>query len=581
MKTLMFKVAVAASVAIVGSAVMAQEFGEGKAAAEAAAADATPPVSPEATAVPQTFEQNPDGAMAADQKMTEEVPAEAPKSATEQITMYVEEKGYQTGTYDEEKDRIVVQETIRFDIQNPEVSSEYLNLRTEKMSELLLNAKAQIISTIYSSMSAERVLTIPGNPIANQVAKENEKVEKQLKASRKQLERLGANLDEATANKNGMTTAEWMASISAWFMNSDKENVAAKYDADKKELYANAKADFERAKEEYEGMLEKAETIKGRIAKEFSSKISLLSSLQIHGCTVLQQADSVSEKNGKYQYETCILYAWSGERMLASQCVLAAKELKLKPGKNTIQKWLANKRNSGALSDWVGPRSYIDKNGDLWFMGIVPAPCSDSAEREEENLKIARLEARAEVGYSLYADVATRQDVEKLMRGKDTKGLGVADQSKVYKAYSERTEERFRDLNLYGCGKLGEYKVKDATGQDIYVVVYGVNASSAKAMRDIRDKMHVIGLEINAQQEFERGRVRRMDRQMKASRDNPAARAAGARNADETVREAAAKRRASAPKPAAAMKVTPAPAESTKTTGRLQTGTRFVADEDE
>lgn len=167
------------------------------------------------------------------------------------------------------------------------------------------------------------------------------------------------------------------------------------------------------------------------------------------------------------------------------------------------------------------------------------------------------------------------------MQGKDTKGLGVADQTKVYKAYSELTEERFKDLNLYGCGKIGEYKVKDATGQDIYVIVFGINASSAKALRDIRNKMHVVGLEINAQQEFERGRSRRMDQQMKASRDNPAVRAAGARDVDEMVREAAAKKRAAAQKPAAAMKVAPASAESTKTKGRLQPGTRFVADEDE
>ena len=577
MKTSMLKLSIAASVAIGGSVVMAQEFGEGSSAAETA----TPPISPETVAVPQTFEQKPDGAMAADQQMTEEAPAEAPKSATELITMYIEDKGYQVGTYDEEKDRIVVQETIKFDIANPEVSSDYLNLRTEKMSELLLNAKAQIISVIYSQMSAERVLDIPGNPIAKQLQRENEKVEKQLKASRKQLERLGANLDEAIANKDGMTTSEWMASISAWFVNSDKENVAAKYDADKKELYANAKADFERAKEEYDAMLEKAEEIKGLVSKELSSTMGLVSSLQIHGCTVLQQADSVVEKNGKHQYETCILYSWSGERMMASQCVLAAKELKLKPGKNSVQKWLANKRNSGALSDWIGPRSYIDKDGKLWFLGIVPAPCSDNAELEERNLKIARLEARAEVGYSLYADAATQQDAEKCMQGKDITGRGVADQYKVYKDYSEITQERFKNLNLYGCGKLGEYKVKDATGQDIYVVVYGINASTAKAMRDIRDKMHAVGLEINAQQEYERGRVQRMDQQMKASRNNPAARAAGARNADHMVREAAAKKRTASQNPASSMKVTPVPAESTKTKGRLQSGIRFVADEDE
>lgn len=581
MKASIFKLAVAASVAIGTGAVGAQEFGDGKSTTEASASV----VENTSSTILQgeaPFEQKLDGAIAADQMVAEEPVPEVPKSAKEQISMYVEDKGYQIGTYDEAKDRIVVLESIKFDISNPEVSSDYLNLRTEKMSELLLNAKAEIIKTIYSSMSAERILEIPENPIAKQVAEEKGNIEKRIEASRKQLEKLGVDLDEAATNKKGMTMSELMASISAWFVKSDKENVAAKYDADKKEVYANAKVEFERAKEEYEGMLEKVETARGQITKQLTSKIVLVSSLQIHGCTVLQQADSVSNKNGKYQYEICILYSWSGERMAASQCVLAAKPLKLKPGKNTVQKWLAKKRTSGALSDWIGPRSYIDKNGDLWFMGIALAPCSDNADQEEQNLKIARLEARAEVGYSIYADAATYQGVNKLMQGKDRKNIGFADQYSIYKAYHEHSMERFNDLNLYGLGKLGEYRVKDATGQDVYAVIYGINASTAKAMRNIRDKMHVAGLEINSLQEFERGRIQRMDQQIKASRNNAAVRTAGARNVDTMSRDAATKKRAvSVRKAGSDMKSTSAPSEPAKTKGRLQTGTRFVADEDD
>lgn len=585
MKVSMFKFAVVASVAIGTGTIGAQEFGDGKSATEASASvvEVTASTIQQGEAAGSDgFEQKLDGAIAVDQMVAEEPVPEVPKSATEQISMYVEDKEYQIGTYDEAKDRIVVQESIKFDIPNPEVSSDYLNLRTEKMSELLLNAKAEIIRTMYSSVSAERILEIPGNPIAKQVAEERGNIEKRIEESRRQLEKLGVNLDEAATNKKSMTMSELMASISAWFVKSDKENVAAKYDADKKELYAHAKMDFERAKEEYEGMLEKAETAKGRITKQLTSTMVLVSSLQIHGCTVLQQADSVSNKNGKYQYEICILYSWSGERMAASQCVLAAKPLKLKPGKNTVQKWLAKKRTSGALADWIGPRSYIDKNGDLWFMGIALAPCDDNADQEEQNLKIARLEARAEVGYSIYADATTYQDVNKLMQGKDRKNLGVADQYGIYKAYYERSMERFNNLNLYGLGKLGEYRVKDATGQDVYTVIYGINASTAKSMRNIRDKMHVVGLEVNSLQEFERGRNQRMDQQTKASRNNAAARSAGARDADTMSRDAAAKKRAvSARKAGSGMKGTSAPAEPTQTKGRLQTGTRFVADEDD
>lgn len=566
MKSQLLRYSLASLLTVCTGTMLAQEFGNGADSAEAA---------------PQGFEQAPDGAMTADQVALDEDVKPKPLSAANELNAYAVEKGYKIG-WDEEKERILVIESMSFDIKNPEVSSDYIALRKENISALLLRAKASIIKTIYSEMDAERVLRIPGNPIADQIKEENEQFEKQLKASEKQLARLGANLAEAKADKESMSSAELMATISTWFTEAERDNIAAKYDADKKELYANAKADFERAKDEHEALLEKAEQLKGKVNRELNTTMSLNSSMQIHGCTVLQQAEQITEQNGRYKCEIAIIYSWSNERMIASKSVLSGEPLSLKPGKLSITQWLQKKYSNNSLAEWVGPRSYIDSKGNLWFLGIMPAACSTRSSIEDKNIQSAELEARAEVRFAIYADAFTKQDLEKVLQTKDVMTTeGLADESKAYTAYSEMTGERFKKIGVSGEQKLGTFKMKDSTGQDINVVVCGVNASSAKAMKDIQKQMHVMGLEINKTLEFERGRQQRMREQTEASRDNPSARAAGARQADADVMKKAEEKKQEAAQKKSTLKVTPAAPAPAKANGKLQTGTRFAADDDD
>lgn len=114
---------------------------------------------------------------------------------------------------------------------------------------------------------------------------------KQLLAAQEELAKLDRNLADALAARDGITASELVAVISSWFTKAEQENLAAKMDADKKERYANAKAEFEEAEKAYKDLAEKAEALKGTISKTMKTSLSRVSEMPIYGCTILQQAE--------------------------------------------------------------------------------------------------------------------------------------------------------------------------------------------------------------------------------------------------------------------------------------------------
>lgn len=510
------------------------------------------------------------------QVQTEEVkPAQDAKAAIEE---YFNSKENWNKGYDEEADRIIISDFIEFDIKNPKVSADFIELRKEKMSELLLKAKAKIIETIMSQMSGSRILEVPGNPIAKQVEKEQQEMEKALRIAREDLERLDANLAEALASRDNVTVSELIAVISSWITKADKENLAEKLDADKKEAYANAKADFEEAKAKYNELAEKAEAIKGTISKEMKTSISRVSQMPIYGCTVLQQAESISENNGRYKYQIAILYSWSKEMMNASGEILKGQSIKFTPGKKSIKEWIYGKSQSGALSQWLGPRQFIDNKGNMWFIGISCAAINNDADISEANREGAELEAAAEVMFALYSDAMSYRTLEKLMRTKV--GMNGEKDTQIYKDYRKTQSEEFNNLHISGNGELWSGTVRhEPSGLDMHVVVYGVNTGSVKTLKDIQAQATSLGIEVNTYQEMERGRQDILRKTFDASKNNPDARNAGAADAAADLKKKAAEQAAKRNQQVKTFEEK-ANQQQLKTKGNLRQGTQMIIDED-
>jgi len=559
------------TIAVVAAvAVNAQELGS-----DAAAPAGTPAAAAEAAMPPPAGQGA--GVDQMQQALAEEI-APAP-TAEKAIKDYLATKDWGTG-YDEEKDRIVVEAHLDFDIKNPKVSTDFLKLRKAKMDELCLMGKAKIIEGIMSKMSGSRILEVPGNPIAKQLEKENREMRKALAVARDNLERLDKNLAEKLKARDDMTPSEQLAVISSWFTQADKENLGEKLDAQKKADYAEAKSLYEEAQKAYKELGEKAESMKDTIKSKMKSSISTISEMPIYGCTVLQQAESISRgSDGRYKYQIAILYAWSGEMMEAAGSILKGEEMKFKPGKRSVKQWLQSKEDKGAIAQWIGPRQFIDDKGNMWFLGISCAPVMDDSDDNNTQREIAELQAKAEVMFSLYADAKSSRKLETLTQTK----VG-ANGAKVYQTledYSKEQSESFKDIMISGNNELYSGTVRHApSGLDIQVVVYGVNSGSAKTLKDIKTRATELGIEVNTAQEMIRGEQDQLRKRFDASKKNPAAYNEGKKKVDDDLKKRQEERARAKAKWGNGFKSNGA-VHDAKTKGQLKSGAQVIIDDDD
>ena len=515
MKTM--KIALAA-VAVLGTgAATAQEFGKAASAAPAAA--------------PVTLAQPPNGALAQDQTQKD---AEAPASQfsdkpADVLATFMKEPANNILPYDKKTGRIVVQSTVTFDVLDPEITADFIEERNSRMMELLLNAKGEIVKSICSEMSAERLLELPANPIRKQLKDREAAIRKSVDKVKKQLDEAGIALDEAKLDTKTLSAPELMAAAAEVY----KGEYASKLDEEKKAKFEASKNTYNALKAEYDALLKKAEQVQEQfrdsVTKSTRSSISLSAEMQIHGCSILEQTEGAFIHNGKWKYQISALFSWSEESQEAAEAILSAQAVTFKPGKRTVTEWVSNLAKKGALAYWSGPRTYIDKDKNMWYLGIYATPVRDDAIADEKAEKAAALLARAEVGYALYAQFKTTNALEEAQIDFNVDGANV---SKKLRDYNEKTTEQFKNLTLFGLSKIGPtYNLKHKSGHDIHVVVYGINASDAATMKGIQAAAHKLGIKINTLQQGEFGRQRQMRRLTKMSRENPAAQRNGAEQA--------------------------------------------------
>lgn len=266
--------------------------------------------------------------------------------------------------------------------------------------------------------------------------------------------------------------------------------------------------------------------------------------------------------------------------MKASGEILKGESVKFTPGKKSMKQWIAKKAAKGALAQWIGPRQYIDDQGNMWFLGISCAATDDDADTSETNREAAELEAAAEVMFALYSDATSSKTLNKLMRTKVA--ANGEKETQVYKDFSKTQGESFKDIQISGNAEIWSGTVRhEPSGLDMHVVVYGVNSGSVKALKDIQARAVALGVEVNTYQEMERGRQDALRKTFENSKNNPAARAAGAQAAiaDQRAKAAARVTRKSA-KPVNTF-VDSSTKTNTKTTGNLRKGTQMITDDDD
>ena len=176
----------------------------------------------------------------------------------------------------------------------------------------------------------------------------------------------------------------------------------------------NAKADIIKnissnvsAQEEYKSAY-KSDSKLGDLSKDsFKSQISCLAAMPLKGIITLNHAESYDA--AKKQYQIAVAVVWSAKsEAFALGTRQAPKRPNKKPG--TVQEWLRLHKKA------YGSRTFIDKDGKVWFLGIAQYPLDRGRSIAKS---FASLEAQAIVNYSLYSDIASQEKAAQLMKNSD------------------------------------------------------------------------------------------------------------------------------------------------------------------
>ncbi|MBQ3895252.1 MAG: hypothetical protein II739_07995, partial [Clostridia bacterium] len=266
MKTM--KLALAAVAVLGASAAMAQEFGEKK--------NTVP------SGEQQEFVQSKDGAMAQDQALMEFKDGEMNEPPASVVLAEMLRKG-EMSRYNPTNGRIVVQSTVPFNVRNPKISTDFITERTTRMAQLLMQAKAEIVLTMYTKMSAEQVLNEPDHPVARKLDKDRDFLRNQYEEAKKMFEEAGIALEDAKRDVKTMTSPQLMAALADIF----KSDYAGKLQGEKKAEYEAAKNDFKAAEKEYKILLKKVDEenkkLGDNLQQELKQNMNLYSRKQIHG----------------------------------------------------------------------------------------------------------------------------------------------------------------------------------------------------------------------------------------------------------------------------------------------------------
>lgn len=224
------------------------------------------------------------------------------------------------------------------------------------------------------------------------------------------------------------------------------------------------------AKEEYNAAYgtEASKGIEGR--ENFSSYIKVLSSLPLRGYVIINHAESYDEVNK--QYEIAVIALWSAK---SEAYALGKKQPKARPDKKpgSVREWL-----SQSMSKSIGARTFVDKDGKIWFLGIAAYPVNNNRAIAKS---FASMEAQAIVNFSLYADVITRDQAAQIMQSREYSS-GKTDTA-VLEALVKNIAQSFKGVNSKARLLAEKEVAHPISGRKYLAVAYGYAPSPVEVKR--------------------------------------------------------------------------------------------------
>ena len=239
-----------------------------------------------------------------------------------------------------------------------------------------------------------------------------------------------------------------------------------------------------------------------KVRERQESAVESMAKMPLYGSSVIMQTESWNKNNGRYQVAVMLCWSYAMER--SARAIVTGEEYKVKSSASakSVQDWIED-QNPATM---VGPRQYIDKNGNRWFLGITARPYDDelSSSERRKNKGITEMFAQQMAAFCVWADVESYKMAKQAL---ESRGNAKVQRDVVAESYSEKLTQSFRNKKIRGMQRLfSEEMTHPITGNTIYVAVYGLNSSAAKAALAIEKLNYATKVMDNRYQTVERGR---------------------------------------------------------------------------
>ena len=430
-------------------------------------------------------------------------PVEKFKEAKTVLQEQARKRGWQEG-WDDKTKRIIVIADAEFKTTDPAKDADFFRKREMAAKKAILTAKAEIIQTINQDMSAMDMANTPGTDVNKQLGAEREKLNAELAQQKEVLVALLERVDKAAADVlRGTTFDDRLNDL----MVAAIKKLDAEYEPnarDQKALarYKAVKADFNVALEKYKELEAKAESIQAKVRERQDSMVASMAKMPLYGASVIMQTESWDNKTGRYQ--VALLLCWSYALERSARAIVTGEDFHVKPSSDaqSIHDWLEMQE----LAVMVGPRQYIDKDGNRWFLGITARPYDDelSSTERSKNKAISGLFAQQMAAFCLWADVESYRSAQQAL---ESRGDAKEQRDEVAESYAAKLTQSFSNKKIRGMQRLvSEEATHPITGNTIYVTVYGINAAAAKGMLEVEKINYATKIMDNQHQTVERGR---------------------------------------------------------------------------
>ncbi|MBR6374078.1 MAG: hypothetical protein IKS20_12940 [Victivallales bacterium] len=447
-----------------------------------------------------------DGGIEAVREAQESAPAPADKKFKNAFKLLKEQakaKKWKEG-WDKKKQRIIIIESAEFKTSDPASDKDFFIKREMATKKAYLSAKVGIISTINQEMSAIDIASMPGTDVNKVLGAERDQLDKEIAREKEELAQLVEKTSKAEAEAlRGTTFGERLNDLLAALIKKiDAEYKKNERDEAKIARFQELKRKLEISKKKYAELQEKAEAMQASVRERQESAVEAIAKMPLYGSSVIMQTESWNKSNGKYQ--VAVMFCWSMVMERSARAIVTGEEFTVKPSANakSVQDWLED-QNPATM---IGPRQYIDKDGNRWFLGISARQYDEelSSSERRKNKGLADLYAQQMAAFCVWADVESYKMAKTAM---ESRGNEKVQRDVVAESYSERLTQSFQNKTIRGMQRLFSDEVEHPiTGGTIYVSVYGINPNDAKTALEIEKINYATAVMDNRHQTVERGR---------------------------------------------------------------------------